>query len=90
MVLGIDFCYTVLLKYQSGQIKQWENCCQLPMLGSDRSTCTMTRNMGITWMCEVLIITLFVILMVVPLAVVLIAVEFMTRGRALRRNKSLQ
>ena len=47
----------------------------------------MTRNMGITWMCEILIITLFVILMVVPLAAVLIAVEFMTRGRALRRNR---
>ena len=43
--------------------------------------------MGITWMCEILIITLFVILMVVPLAVVLIAVEFMTRGRTLRRNR---
>ena len=27
------FHYTVLLKYQSGQIKQQENCCQLPMLG---------------------------------------------------------
>ena len=43
--------------------------------------------MGITWMCEILIITLFVILMVVPLAVVLIAVEFITRGKALRRNR---
>ena len=43
--------------------------------------------MGITWMCEIIIITLFVILMVVSLAVVLIAVEFMTRGRALRRNR---
>ena len=38
-------------------------------------------------MCEILIITLLVILMVVPLAVVSIAVEFMTRGRALRRNR---
>ena len=37
----------------------------------------MTRNMGITWMCEILVI----------LAVVLIAVEFMTRRRALRRNR---
>ena len=55
--------------------------------GPGRSTCTKMRNMGITWMCEILIITLFVILMVVPLAVVLIAVEFMTRGRTLRRNR---
>ena len=39
-------------------------------------------------MCEILIITLFVILMVVPLAVVLIAVEFMTRGRAHREIES--
>ena len=67
MVLGIDFCYTVLLKYQGGQIKQWENCCQLPMLGSDRLKCVKTRNMGITWMCEILIIMLFVILMVVTI-----------------------
>ena len=45
------------------------------------------RDMGITWMREIIIITLFVILMVVPLAVVLIAVEFMTRDKALRRNR---
>ena len=49
----------------------------------------MTRNMGITWMCEILIITLFVILMVVPLAVVLIAVEFMMRRRVLREIESV-
>ena len=87
MIRGIDFHYIVLLKYQGGQIKQRENCCQLPMSEPDRSTCTETSNMGMTWMCEILIITLFVILMVVPLAVVLIAVEFMTRGRTLRRNR---
>ena len=38
-------------------------------------------------MCEILIITLFVILMVVPLAVVLIAVECMMRRRVLKRNR---
>ena len=76
------FFYIALLKYQSGQIRQWENC-----WGPDRSTCIKTRDMGITWMCEILIITLFVILMVIPLAVVLIAVEFMTRGEAPRKNR---
>ena len=40
-------------------------------------------------MCEILIITLFVVLKVVPLAAVLIAVEFMTRGKALRRNMGI-
>ena len=55
--------------------------------GSNKAICAMPRNMGITWMCEVLIITLFVILMVVPLAVVLIVVEFMSRRRVLRRNR---
>ena len=49
----------------------------------------MTRNIGITWMCEILIITLFVILMVVPLAVVLIAVEFMMRRRYLEEIESV-
>ena len=43
--------------------------------------------MGITWICEILIIMLFVALVVVPLAVVIIAVEFMTRRRTLRRNR---
>ena len=39
-------------------------------------------------MCEILIITLFVILLIVPLAVVLIAAEFMTRGRHLEEIES--
>ena len=54
---------------------------------SNKVICATSRNMGITWMCEILIITLFVILMVVPLAVVLIVVEFMMRRRVLRRNR---
>ena len=49
--------------------------------------CAMPQNMGITWMCEILIITLFIILLIVPLAVVLIAVEFMSTRRVLRRNR---
>ena len=47
----------------------------------------ISELLGITWMCEILIITLFVILMVVLLAVVLITVEFMTRRRVHRRNR---
>ena len=33
MVLGIGFHYIALPKYRGGQIKQQENCHQLPMLG---------------------------------------------------------
>ena len=55
--------------------------------GFDRSACTMTGNMGVTWMCEILIVTLLIASMVVPLAVVLITAELITRRRVLRRNR---
>ena len=43
--------------------------------------------MGITWMCEILVTTMFVVLIIVPVAAVLITVETMTRKRVQRRNR---
>ena len=43
--------------------------------------------MGITWMCEILIITLFIVLATVPLAAVLVIVELLARKRVHRRNR---
>ena len=43
--------------------------------------------MGITWMCEILVATIFVILMIVPAVAVLITVEITTRKRIQRRNR---
>ena len=43
--------------------------------------------MGITWLCEILLTTMFVILIVVPIAVILITVEIMTRRRVERQNR---
>ena len=45
------------------------------------------RNMGVTWICEILIVALLVFSMVVPLAIVLAVTEFITRRRVLRRNR---
>ena len=58
-----------------------------PCWGFDRSAYTVTGNMGVTWMCEILIVMLLIASMIVPLAVVLIAAELITRRRVLRRNR---
>ena len=43
--------------------------------------------MGITWLCEILLTTMFVILIIVPIAIVLITVEITTRRRVARQNR---
>ena len=43
--------------------------------------------MGITWLCEILLTTMFVILIIVPTAIVLITVEITTRRRVARQNR---
>ena len=43
--------------------------------------------MGITWLCEIFLTTMFEILIVVPIAVILITVEIMTRRRVVRQNR---
>ena len=43
--------------------------------------------MGMTGICEILIVMLLVVSMVVPLAVVLIITELITRRRVLRRSR---
>ena len=43
--------------------------------------------MGITWMCEILIIMLFIVLATVPLEAVLVTVELLARKRVHRRNR---
>ena len=45
------------------------------------------RNIGVTGICEILIVTLLVVSMVVSLAVVLIVTELSTRRRVLRRDR---
>ena len=47
----------------------------------------MMRNMGVTWICEILIVALLVFSVVVPLAAVLIVAELITRRRVLRRHR---
>ena len=44
-------------------------------------------NMGITWMCEILLTTMIVILIIVPIAAIIIMVEIMTRKRVQQRNR---
>ena len=43
--------------------------------------------MGVTWICEILIVALLVFSMVVPLAIVLIVTQLIARRRVLRRSR---
>ena len=87
---GTWYRFFIILLYRSIEVAKSDNrriVASYLCWGSNKAICATSRNKGMTWMCETLIITLFVILMVVPLAAVMIVVEFMMRRRVLRRNR---
>ena len=80
----------VILSNQSFQVAESDDRGTItgyPHWGSARPACTTTGNMGVTGICEILIVTLLIVSMVVPLAVVLIVTELITRRRVLRRDR---